>query len=124
MPSKNHWSVLSLERLALALGYSWSGLKAAFVHEAAFRQEILLLAVLAPVALLVDTTLVNRALLLASLLAVLVVELLNSAIEALTDKVAPDLHPLAKRAKDMGSAAVLVALLAAAGVWLAVLAGP
>jgi diacylglycerol kinase (ATP) len=90
-------------------------------HEAAFRQELLLAAVLVPVGIWLGEDGVERALLAGSVLLVLVVELLNSAVEATVDRASPEDHPLAKRAKDLGSAAVMVALAAAALVWLLVL---
>lgn len=108
-------------RIWNALLYSFAGLSAAFRNESAFRQEILLAVVLAPVVWLLDVTLANKAMLLGSLMLVLIVELLNSAIEALTDRVSLDLHPLAKRAKDIGSAAVLLSLVTLVLVWTLVL---
>jgi len=107
-----------LQRILNATRYSWAGLVAAFRHEDAFRQEVLLLAVLAPLALWLGDDGVERALMIASLLAVLIVELLNSAIEAAVDRVSLEVHPLIKRAKDMGSAAVMIALLNVVVVWL------
>lgn len=112
-----------LGRLVAAFGYSRAGLAAAWRGEAAFRQEMALLAVTVPLALFVGKTGVDRALLVGSVLLVPVVELLNSAIEAVVDKASPERHELARRAKDMGSAAVLFALIAAAAVWACVLAG-
>lgn len=108
-------------RLLQALRYSMAGLRAAVRHEAAFRQELLLAV---PMWLLVPFVAPGRvqALMMAgSVLAVLVVELLNSAIEALADAVSLDRHPLLGRAKDLGSAAVMLSLLFAAAVWLVVL---
>ena len=96
---------------------------AAVRHEAAFRQELLLAAVLVPLGFWLGADGVQRALLAGSILAVLVVELLNSAIEATVDRISADLHPLAKRAKDLGSAAVMLALASAAMVWILVLSG-
>jgi diacylglycerol kinase (ATP) len=110
-----------LTRLRNALSYSLAGLRAALRHEDAFRQEALLAAVLVPMALIVGPDGVSRALLIGSVLLVLIVELLNSAIEATVDRISLDHHPLSKRAKDIGSAAVLLALLNAAVVWLCVL---
>ncbi len=106
-----------LSRLRRALGNSWCGLRAAWSHEEAFRQEVLLGLVLAAIALLLDLPLSDRTLLLASLLLVLIVELLNSAIEAVVDLVSPEFHELAGRAKDLASAAVLLALLLVPLVW-------
>ena len=112
-----------LRRLINAFGYSMTGLTAAFRLEDAFRQEVLIAAVLLPVALWLDVTGAERALLIGSVLFVLVVELLNSAVEATVDRVSLDSHLLAKRAKDIGSAAVFVALVNAAAIWAAVLLG-
>ncbi|WP_333856877.1 diacylglycerol kinase [Denitromonas sp.] len=112
-----------LTRLINAFRYSCSGLAAAFRHEAAFRQECALAAVLIPVALLSATSGVGKALLVGSVMLVLLMELINSAIEAEVDRVSLEHHPLAKRAKDIGSAAVLVALVNLVAVWVLVLLG-
>lgn len=112
-----------LARVLNALRYSLAGLRAAFRHEDAFRQECLLVAILIPAALFVPTNGAGKALLIASALLVLVVELLNSAIEATVDRVSLEHHLLAKRAKDIGSAAVLISLINLALVWLLVLWG-
>jgi len=106
-----------LSRLVNACGYSVSGFCQAYRHEAAFRQELLLAAVLIPVALFCRPPGSDKALLVGSVMLVIIVELLNSAIENLTDRVSLETHPLAKRAKDLGSAAVLLSLLAIAMVW-------
>ncbi|MEO8836588.1 MAG: diacylglycerol kinase [Caldimonas sp.] len=110
-------------RLAGALRCSIAGLRHAFRSEAAFRQELLASAVLVPVALLVPVGVVERLLLVLSLLLVLAVELLNSAIEATVDRISAERHPLSGQAKDLGSAAVFVALAMSALCW-AVIAGP
>lgn len=110
-----------LTRLFNALGYSRDGLAAAWKHEAAFREEVLLLLVAVPLALYFGQDGMARALLISSLLLVLIVEILNSGLEAIVDKASPEKHELAKRAKDMGSAAVLLALVNAAVVWACVL---
>lgn len=110
-----------LQRLVNATSYSLAGLAAAARHEDAFRQELLLAAVLAPLGLWLGRSGVERALLVGSLLVVLIVELLNSAVEATVDRVSLDDHSLAKRAKDMGSAAVMLALTNVVLVWLMVL---
>jgi diacylglycerol kinase (ATP) len=99
---------------------SLSGLKLAYTGEAAFRQEIWLAAVLLPAAFWLGRNPLEVALLAGSVLLLLIVELLNSAIEAAVDRVSPEWHELSKRAKDIGSAAVLLALLTCAGVWAAV----
>ena len=108
-------------RLWNALGYSRDGFIAAWKNEAAFREEVLLALVAIPLAFFLAKTGVDRALLVGSILFILIVEILNSAIEAVVDKASPEHHELAKRAKDMGSAAVLVSLLNAAVIWACVL---
>ncbi len=112
-----------IERLWNALGYSLQGMVSAFRYEEAFRQESLLAAVLIPAALLIPVGGTERALLIASVLLVLVVELLNSAVEAAVDRVSLENHTLAKRAKDFGSAAVFLSLVNVAAVWFLVLLG-
>jgi len=112
-----------MRRLINAFGYSINGLRAAYRLEDAFRQEIVLAAVLIPAALLLPVTATGRALLLLSVFLVLIVELLNSAIEAAVDRVSLDNHELAKVAKDIGSAAVLLSLFSMSFVWAFVLAG-
>jgi len=110
-----------LVRLWNALGYSRDGLVAAWRNEAAFREELLLAAVAIPLAIVLGRTGVDRALLVGSIIVILIVEILNSAVEAVVDKASPEKHELAKRAKDMGSAAVLLSLINAAAVWACVL---
>jgi diacylglycerol kinase (ATP) len=110
-----------LQRIWNAFFYSIDGLKAAFRHEDAFRQEFLLAAILVPLGIWLGETGAERALLAGTVLLILVVELLNSGMEAIVDKASPEANELAKRAKDMGSAAVLIALVHAALVWLLVL---
>ena len=110
-----------LARLWNALGYSRDGLAAAWKNEAAFREEVLLAAIAIPLALFLGKTGVDRSILIGSIILILIVEILNSAIEAVVDKASPEKHELAKRAKDMGSAAVLFSLLNAAVVWACVL---
>ena len=110
-----------LSRVLNALHYSLDGLKAAYTHEDAFRQEVWLTLVLLPLAFLLPASGVGRALMAASVLLVLVVELLNSAVEATVDRISLENHRLAKRAKDIGSAAVLVALVNVVVVWGCVL---
>ena len=109
-----------LVRVWHAAGYSLAGLRAGW-GETAFRQEVLAAVVLVPLAFWVGRGWVQVALLAGSVVAVMVVELLNTAIEAAVDRIGPEWHALSKRAKDMGSAAVLLALLWAGGVWLAAL---
>lgn len=116
-------SALSLGRIWRAMGYSAQGLRTAWLQEAAFRQEIIAFGVLAPLTLWLGLPRLETVLLLALMAAVLAVELLNSGLEALVDKTSPEKHPLAGKAKDCGSAAVLVTTLCLIGSWLA-LAGP
>lgn len=108
-------------RLIKAFGWSMQGMRAAWLHESSFRLEVVLAALLIPLGLWLGGSGVERALLVSSVLAVLSVELLNSAIEAVIERYGPEHHELAGRAKDMGSAAVFVTLVAAASVWLLVL---
>lgn len=110
-----------LTRLINALGYSRDGIRAAWQNEAAFREEILLAAIAVPLAFYLGQNGVERALMLGSVLLILIVEILNSAVEAVVDKASPEKHELAKRAKDMGSAAVLLSLLNAAAIWTCLL---
>jgi diacylglycerol kinase (ATP) len=112
-----------LRRLISALGYSLEGMISALRHEEAFRVEVLLAAVLVPAALLAPVTAPAKALMIASVLLVLIVELLNSALEAAVDRVSLESHTLAKRAKDIGSAAVFLSLVNLAAVWVLVLSG-
>jgi len=113
-----------LRRIIKAAGYSWAGFKAAFKHEAAFRQELALCLILIPVGLWLGQNGVERALLIGSLLLVLIIELINSAIEAVVDRFGGEQHELSGRAKDIGSAAVFVALLNAALIWVLILVLP
>lgn len=105
-------------RLFDAFGYSMKGFRAAWINEAAFRQEAVLAAVLIPAAFFLASNAIELALLVGSVLIVLITELLNSAIEAIVDKTTPEIHELAGRAKDMGSAAVLVSLIGTGSIWL------
>ena len=106
-----------LRRLLNAFGYSVEGFKAAFKHEDAFRQEVFFAIVLVPLALYLGKNATEKALMIASVLFVLIVELLNSAIEAAVDHTSTEKHALAKRAKDIGSAAVFLALAIVGIVW-------
>lgn len=112
-----------LTRVWNAFHYSMAGLAAAYRNEDAFRQEVWLAVVLVPLALWLPASGVGKALMIASVLLVIVVELCNSAVEAAVDRVSLERHHLAKRAKDIGSAAVFVALVNAAIVWGLVLFG-
>jgi diacylglycerol kinase (ATP) len=117
-PFKGH---TGLQRILNAGGYSMAGLRAAFTGEAAFRQLVLLNVLLIPLSFLFSVSRVERALLIAVCLLALIVELLNSAIEAAIDRISLELHPLSKNAKDMGSAAQFIALSLIASVWAVIL---
>jgi diacylglycerol kinase (ATP) len=112
-----------LVRLRNALGYSLAGMRAAYACEDAFRQEVHLAVLLIPLALYLPVSGIGRALMIGSVLLVLMVELLNSAVEATVDRISLEHHLLAKRAKDIGSAAVFFALANVAVVWACVLLG-
>lgn len=116
--------IADLGRVARALGYSLAGFRTTWRHEAAFRQEVVLFALLAPAGLWFGATPVEKALLVGCLMLVLIMELLNTAVEAAIDRVGLDRHPLSARAKDIGSAAVLTALLNVVLVWGLVLGLP
>ena len=121
MTNVNPHKATGLRRLINALGYSLSGLRFAWKDEAAFRQEVILAIILVPVAFMMPVGEIQRVLLVGSVMLVLVVEMINSAIEAVVDRVSLDIHPLAKKAKDMGSAAVLLALANAILIWITIL---
>ena len=108
------------DRLRHAMGYSVEGLRAGW-HEAAFRQEVILACVLLPLAFWLGHSWVETTLLAGTVLLVMIVELLNTGIETAIDRIGPEWHDLSKRAKDMGSAAVLLSLLLCSGTWLAAL---
>ncbi len=112
-----------LRRVWNALNYSLAGLKAAYLCEDAFRQEVLLALLLIPLTFVLPVPWLGRGVMIASVLLVLIVELLNSAIEAVVDRVSLENHRLAKRAKDIGSAAVLISLIQVLVVWTCVLLG-
>jgi diacylglycerol kinase (ATP) len=116
-----HKGKTGIRRLLNALNYSRSGLQEAFRNEDAFRQEVLLAGVLIPLTFLIETEMFGRALMIGCVLLLLIIELINSAIEATVDRISLDDHRLAKRAKDIGSAAVLVGLVNLAVVWTLVL---
>ena len=110
-----------IRRIVNATFYSLAGLRAAWQHEAAFRQEVMLAVVLIPAGIWLGRTAVERSLLIGSCLLVLIVELLNSGIEAAIDRVSFELHDLSKRAKDLASAAVFLSLLLCTGIWVSAL---
>ena len=112
-----------LRRIARAVGYSWQGFRHTWREEAAFRQEVFLSLVVIPAGIFWGRTGVERALLVAPMLFILIVELLNSAVEAVVDRSGTERHPLAGMAKDMGSAAVMLSFGLLGTVWLLILLG-
>jgi diacylglycerol kinase (ATP) len=112
-----------MKRLWSALFYSLDGIAAAFRHEEAFRIEVLLSLILIPLALHMHVSAVAKALMIGSIALVLIAELVNSSIEAITDRISLENHVLAKRAKDMGSAAVMLSLINVVAVWLIIAFG-
>ena len=110
-----------LKRLTNAFGYSIEGFKSAFKNEDAFRQEFILAIILIPTGILIGENGFQKALLVSSILAVLIVELLNSGIEATVDRISLEKNSLAKRAKDIGSAAVFLTIVNAILTWLIIL---
>ncbi|WP_077032635.1 diacylglycerol kinase [Pelomonas sp. KK5] len=106
-------------RVRAAAGYSIEGLRAAYRGESAFRQEVWLMVIATPLAFWLGQGWVQTALLLGSVLLVLIVELLNSAVEAAIDRISFEKHDLSKHAKDLGSAAVMLALVLSGGIWAA-----
>lgn len=112
------------KRIAMANVYSFNGFRSALKTEAALRQECILFVVMAPVAILSNVSMTDKVLLLLTLFIVIIAELFNSAIEAVVDRVGTEMHPLSGKAKDIGSAAVFVSLLALACTWFALLIYP
>ena len=110
-----------LTHLIHSTRYSMKGLKAAFVNEAAFRQEVALCIILFPAAVFLGQTLIERLLLIGCCVLVLIAELINSAIESVVDRIGPEHHELSGRAKDIGSAAVFIALVFAGVTWGSIL---
>ncbi|OOF02157.1 MULTISPECIES: diacylglycerol kinase [Salinivibrio] len=110
-----------MQRIFKATEFSIQGLKAAWKNEAAFRQEVVLVLILVPFALLMSVPLLTKLILIGSLLLILIVELINSAIEAVVDRVGKEHHELSGQAKDIGSAAVLLTLILAVVTWLSVI---
>lgn len=110
-----------LKRIINATGYSLAGFKAAYQHEAAFRQIVLINVILIPITFFLDVTRIEQAVMIAVCLLAVIVELFNSAIEAVVDRVSLDKHPLSKNAKDMGSAAQFVAQTIIIATWLLIL---
>jgi diacylglycerol kinase (ATP) len=116
-----HKGRTGLDRVIRATGFSIEGLSAAYRHESAFRQETWLAVVMLPAAFWLGRDWVEVALLAGTVMLVLIVEILNSGLEAVVDRISFDIHDLSKRAKDYGSAAVMMSLLLCAGVWCAAL---
>jgi len=110
-----------ISRLIAAAKNSTAGLKACWAHEEAFRQEVIISIIGIPLAIYLGNTAVERVLLIGSLILLIVIELLNSAIEATVDRIGPEHHELSGRAKDIASAAVLLGMLLAASTWLIIL---
>ncbi|WP_312414281.1 diacylglycerol kinase [Pseudescherichia sp.] len=106
-----------LTRIIKAAGYSWKGVRAAWLNEAAFRQESVAVILAVVIACWLDVDAITRVLLIGSVVLVMIVEILNSAIEAVVDRIGTDFHELSGRAKDMGSAAVLMSILLALATW-------
>ena len=111
-------------RLYKAAGYSCQGIRASFIHEAAFRLEVYILLLLVPLALWLGDSAIDYLLLIGSWVGVMMVELINSAIEASIDRIGTEHHELSGRAKDLGSAAVMISILLACSTWFAVLLTP
>jgi len=110
-----------IKRLANAFTYSVAGTLAAFKHEDAFRQEVILSIVLIPLAIYLGQTAIEQALMITSILLIIIVELLNSSVEATVDRISVKRHKLSKRAKDIGSAAVFFSLVNATVIWFLIL---
>lgn len=110
-----------IKRVIMATLYSYNGIKHSLLREAAFRQEFMLALILIPLAFWLDVSKLERILMIASLLLVMIVELLNTGIEAAIDRISDERHELSGMAKDVASAAVMLSLLLCAFVWLAVL---
>ena len=110
-----------IKRLVNAFKYSVQGTLAAFKHEDAFRQEVILSVVLIPLAIYLGQTPAEQALMVASIILIIIVELLNSSVEATVDRISVKRHKLSKRAKDIGSAAVFFSLINAIVIWFLVL---
>lgn len=108
-------------RIIKAAGYSWKGLRAAWINEAAFRQEGIAVVIAIVIACWLDLDPLSRILLIGSVILIMIVEILNSAIEALVDRIGTDHHLLSGRAKDMGSAAVLMTIILAIITWVTLL---
>ncbi|WGE90046.1 diacylglycerol kinase [Actinobacillus arthritidis] len=111
----------NFQRVIRATGYSLKGLKVAYIHEAAFRQEVWVSIILIPLALLIGNDVIEKILLLGTVFLVLIAELLNSAVESVVDRIGSEYHELSGRAKDIGSATVFMAMVLLAITWLFIL---
>ncbi len=111
----------NFQRIVRAAGYSLKGLKAAYIHEAAFRQEVWIATILIPLALFLGNGVIEKILLIGSVFLVMIAELLNSAVESVVDRIGSEFHELSGRAKDIGSAAVFMAMVLLAITWLFIL---
>ena len=120
-PVSEFKSKSGMRRIFLAFTYSLDGIRSAWKHEHAFRQELIVFLIGTAVALLLHISAFEKLMLIGVLVLVLIVELINSAIEAVVDRISLERHPLSKSAKDFGSAAVLLAFLLAAAAWAVVL---
>lgn len=116
-----YYNEKGLKRFVNAIFFSFAGFKATWVHEEAFRQEVLAFIIAAPLAFWLTDNNIERVLLIASVVLVMVVELLNSAVEAVVDRIGVEYHELAGRAKDIGSAAVMLTIMLALATWLLIL---
>ena len=112
-----NWDLFNMKRIIRATAHALSGLKEALVSEFAFQQECFVFLISVIVACIAEATPLERALLIGSIILVLLVELLNTALETIIDRISPEHHPLSKKAKDLGSAAVLLAILQAMIIW-------
>lgn len=111
-----------MDRIIKAFGYSWAGLVSCFKTEAAFRQEIYLAAIAFPVVYILNTSATNKALMVGSIFLIFIAELATTAIEVVIDRISEEKHPLSKKAKDIGSAIVLLAFVNAICIWITILA--
>ena len=117
----SYYSEKGFKRFTNSILFSIAGLKATWQHEEAFRQEVIILVVILPIVYMLDHSVVEKILLIGSVVLILIVELINSAIEAIVDRVGTEHHVLSGRAKDIGSAAVMVSILLSIAIWLIIL---
>ncbi|MFK5950289.1 MAG: diacylglycerol kinase [Methylococcales bacterium] len=116
-----YYNEKGLKRFINAIFFSFAGFKATWIHEEAFRQEVLAFIIAVPLAFWLTNNNIERVLLIASVVLVMIVELLNSAVEAVVDRVGVEYHELAGRAKDIGSAAVMLSIMLAIATWILIL---